>query len=242
MRGKKIQKRKGMRPGRRTANRHRPGPDELARIALDLFAERHFASVTIKDIGRAANVNSAMIYYYYQDKEHLFRAAIESAIDEAFDLFATHCNSEIHEDPAETILAWFDTHVALYKQLRNVVKISVDCKGIVGTVPGGMEPIKRFYRHENEILQTLIRKGIDRGLFHKVDPSVVATMISTILDGVLARSIFLKDFQMVDTVEEFKRSIMLYLGYSPLKARTPSVKTHVKGTARERPRRDKDRS
>lgn len=224
MKDTKVKKRKGVRPGRRTANRHRPGPDELARIALDLFAERHFASVTIKDIGRAANVNSAMIYYYYQDKEHLFRAAIESAIDEAFDLFAKHCSSEVHEDPAETILAWFDTAVALYKQLRNVVKISVDCKGVVGKVPGGMEPIKRFYRHENELLQDLIRKGIDAGLFHKVDPSVVATMISTILDGVLARSIFLKDFQMVETVEEFKRSIMLYLGYSPLKAKPPPLK------------------
>ncbi len=228
MRGKKTQKRTGVSPGRRTANRPRPGPDELARIALDLFAERHFASVTIKDIGRAANVNSAMIYYYYQDKEHLFRAAIESAVDEAFELFATHCNSETHEDPAETILAWFDTHVALYKQLRNVVKISVDCKGVVGTAPGGMEPIKRFYRHENEILQALIRKGIDRGLFHKVDPSVVATMISTILDGTLARSIFLKDFRMVETVEEFKRSIMLYLGYSPLKAKAVPLKTRRK--------------
>jgi AcrR family transcriptional regulator len=138
MKDTKVKKRKGVRPGRRTANRNRPGPDELARIALDLFAERHFASVTIKDIGRAANVNSAMIYYYYQDKEHLFRAAIESAIDEAFDLFAKHCSSEVHEDPAETILAWFDTHVALYKQLRNVVKISVDCKGVVAG-PGVME-------------------------------------------------------------------------------------------------------
>ena len=183
-------------------------------------------------------MNSAMIYYYYQDKEHLFRAAIESAIDEAFDLFAKHCNTETHEDAAETIIAWFDTHVALYKQLRNVVKISVDCKGIVGKVPGGMEPIKRFYRHENEILQTLVRKGIDSGLFHNVDPSVVATMISTILDGVLARSIFLKDFEMVETVEEFKRSILLYLGYSPHKAKKPALKTsgNVRAQARSRHR------
>jgi hypothetical protein len=56
MNRKKPQKRTRVRSGRRTANRPRPGPDELARIALDLFAERHFASVTIKDIGRAANV------------------------------------------------------------------------------------------------------------------------------------------------------------------------------------------
>jgi hypothetical protein len=53
-------------------------------------------------------------------------------------------------------------------------------------------------------------------------------MISTILDGTLARSIFLKDFRMVETVEEFKRSIMLYLGYSPLKAKAVPLKTRRK--------------
>ena len=33
------------------------------------------------------------------------------------------------------------------------------------------------------------------------------------LDGVLARSIFLKDFAMHETVEAFKHAILLYLGF-----------------------------
>lgn len=188
--------------------------DDLARIALNLFAEHHYASVTIKDIGRAAKVNTAMIYYYYADKRALFRAAIESAIDEAFLLFANHCNSEKYESPADAISAWFDVHVTLHKQLRNVVKISIDCKGVVGSVPETNEPIKRFYRHESEILQNIIREGIERKIFRRVDPLAVATMISTSLDGVLARSFFLKDFDMLRTVEEFKQALWKHLGYS----------------------------
>ncbi len=203
----------GSRAGRRASHASRPDARELARIALDLFAERNFASVSIKDIGRAAKVNSAMIYYYYKDKEHLFRAAIDSAIDEAFLLFDLHCNNEKHESPADAIGAWFDIHVRLYLQLRNVVKISLDCKGIVGNIPKANEPIQRFYRHEREILRKFILEGIDGGIFRAVDPSIAATMISTILDGVLARSFFLKDFAMVKTVEEFKQAIWLYLGY-----------------------------
>ena len=200
--------------GRRAANISGPGGEELARIALDLFAERHFSSVSIKDIGRAANVNSAMIYYYYKDKRDLFRAAIESAIDEAFGLFAKHCDSEKHETPADAISAWFDVHVALHKRLRNVVKISLDCHGMVGNMPEANEPIKRFYRHENDILQKIIRDGIQSGIFRKVDPFLVATMISTSLDGVLARSLILQDFDMLTTVQEFKEALWLHLGYS----------------------------
>jgi AcrR family transcriptional regulator len=210
---KKTEKQTVPKLGRRTASLSGPGPDELARIALDLFAASHFASVSIRDIGRAAEVNSAMIYYHFSDKADLICAAIESAIDEAFDLFEKHCKNEEHETPADAISDWFDVHVALHKRLRNVIKISLDCRGIVGNIPEANEPILRFYRHEGEILEKLIHDGIKIGIFHEVDSAVVATMISTMLDGVLARSMFLKDFDMIETVEEFKRSIFLYLGY-----------------------------
>ena len=189
-----------------------PGAKDLAKIALNLFAERHYAMVTIKDISRAAKVNSAMIYYHFNDKEDLFRAAIETAIDEAFELFDSHSNTKKHNNPAEAIGDWLDIHVALAKQLRSVVKISLDCKGVIGNLPESEEPIKRFYRHEDEILQKSIREGIKQGKFRKVDPAVVATMISTILDGVMARSIILSDFDMVGTVEEIKHALWLYLG------------------------------
>ncbi len=58
---------------------------ELTATALDLFAERDFASVTIKDIANACGVNTALIYYYFTNKEDLFRATIENAITEALE-------------------------------------------------------------------------------------------------------------------------------------------------------------
>ena len=207
--------------GRRTAMAPKMGADDLARIALGLFAERHFASVTIKDIARAAKINSAMIYYYYEDKEHLFRAALENAVDEAFQAYARHGDSRNFADAVEAIDAWFDVHVALYKQLRNVVKISVDRNSIIGLFPKGQDPIKRFYRHENKILQNFIREGVEKGIFRDVDPSVIATMISTSLDGAMARTFILDDFDIVGTVEEFKQAVRLYLthGVSEAKAK-----------------------
>jgi hypothetical protein len=52
-----------------------------------------------------------------------------------------------------------------------------------------------------------------RGIFKKVDPRVVATMISTMLDGVMARSFIFEDFNVVATVQEFKKSLWQHLGH-----------------------------
>jgi AcrR family transcriptional regulator len=198
--------------GRRASSEHRLSAVDLARVALDLFAERHYASVSIKEIGRAAGVNSAMIYYHFRSKEELFAAALQNAIDEAFQLFEEHCQIDDHEDAMAVIAAWFDIHVILHKRLRNVVKISLDANSLANVSPEAIASIKHFYRHENEILQGFIRRGMEAGLFHPVDPVRIATMISTSLDGIMAHSLILEDFDMSGTVEEFKRSIALRLG------------------------------
>lgn len=41
-----------------------------------LFAQRGFASTTIKQIGAEAGVNAALLYYYFADKETLYREVL----------------------------------------------------------------------------------------------------------------------------------------------------------------------
>src|SRR5688500_8026293 len=57
-------------------------PDTDSRTAIldaaeRLFAERGYAATTIKQIGSDAGVNSALLYYYFADKERLYRAVLE---------------------------------------------------------------------------------------------------------------------------------------------------------------------
>jgi hypothetical protein len=55
-------------------------------------------------------------------------------------------------------------------------------------------------------------------------------MISTSLDGIMARSFFLKDFDMLRTVEEFKQALWLHLGYDRLHAKDlPAPRIAVSG-------------
>jgi AcrR family transcriptional regulator len=61
-------------------------PDELQTrdLILDaaerLFATQGFAAATIKQIGTAAGVNAALLYYYFEDKEQLYYAVLHRVI------------------------------------------------------------------------------------------------------------------------------------------------------------------
>lgn len=197
----------------RSGERSRARKADLIRVALDLFAERSFAAVTIKNIGAAAGANSALIYYYFKDKEDLFCAAIESAVDQAFGHFSKLRDSHTH--PAETISAWLDTHVELYEVLRMMVKVSVDYKSLGLNSPSVDASIRRFYDQEADVLQSCVQTGVARGLFRAVDPATIYTLTSTFLDGAMVRSIILPDFDLAASVAQFQRHLWEQLGYQP---------------------------
>ncbi|MGB6968046.1 MAG: TetR/AcrR family transcriptional regulator [Methyloceanibacter sp.] len=191
--------------------------DEFLSTALDLFAERNFASVTIKDIAQALGVNTALIYYYFDSKTDLFRATIEHAVGRAFE--NVRALADKSADPPSIIAAWLENHVHKYAEIHRFVKIALDFRGAHEGDPKIAAAIEGFYDEERKLLSKIIRQGIKQGLFKPVDPSRMAQFISTYLDGCMVRSVILSDFDLEAAVRELHRRVLEMLGYSgkPLK-------------------------
>lgn len=57
-----------------------PAADAILNAAEELFARSGFERTTIKEIARRANVNSALLYYYFSDKTTLYRTVLTRLI------------------------------------------------------------------------------------------------------------------------------------------------------------------
>jgi AcrR family transcriptional regulator len=185
--------------------------EELLIAAFDLFAERNFASVTIKDIGAAINVNTALIYYYFGNKEDLFRASIEMAVDRAFQHF--RLLRERRSSPPEIIAGWLENHVMLHELIQKLVKIGLDYASSGRRVVGIDRSIRRFYDDETAAVSSAIRDGMKLGLFIKGDADKLVTFISTHLDGVMVRSAIFPDFDVKKAVAHLQAIVWGQLGY-----------------------------
>jgi len=54
-----------------------PSKEKIMKAAAELFSEKGYNKVTIREISKAADVNPAMIYYYFSSKDELLYSLYE---------------------------------------------------------------------------------------------------------------------------------------------------------------------
>ena len=198
---------RGKRPARKTPSIRK---EELVTIAFDLFSERHVASVTIKDIARETGVNTALIYYYFENKEDLFGAVIEFAINRAFENFRKL--HEQHLSPLDDLNAWINNNIEEFESIRKLVQISLDYSRTQKSIPAIERSIRQFYDEEVRILSNCIRKGIAEKTFKPVDADEFSRFISTYLDGLMVHSTILPETDLDRSVNQLRAVIWTMLG------------------------------
>ena len=100
------------RPERKRHGRGRPRRDEAGQLdsellghALDHFLEKGFEGTTMNAITRSLGMSKQTVYARYPDKHALFRAALQSAIDEWLAPAATLHELEDQDDLEATLVA-----------------------------------------------------------------------------------------------------------------------------------------
>ncbi|KVC26688.1 TetR/AcrR family transcriptional regulator [Burkholderia pseudomultivorans] len=89
--------------------------DHMLDVAIALFAERGIAATTVAQIASAAGVTSAMVHYYFTNREQLLDAIVEERLAHAIAFVWRPTDRRVDDDPfalvAELVDRFFDvTH------------------------------------------------------------------------------------------------------------------------------------
>ena len=176
---------------------------EIMDAALHLFAENGVSRVTIKDIGRACDLNAAMIYYYFENKEDLFRASIEHAITQLMERYRDL--RVAHDDPRDLINDWLEVNLQLEGPLTNLAKIMSDYAFAETRFPSVDRLIDQLYEQECTILEENIAECVKRGIFKGVDAKSLARFVSIHLDGVFFASVIRSNTDLAEMINALKQ-------------------------------------
>lgn len=133
----------------------------LIAAATELFTQRGFDGVGLREVATAAGVTPAMVSYYFGDKQGLYVAMIESAFRRLIDRVAALARRESHEE-ADPLLAFVRMHIATLAEEPWAPQLILR-EVLAGEGPLRERFIEEFARRMSETLLTLLEEGIEEG-------------------------------------------------------------------------------
>ncbi len=169
--------RKVRRPPAQVSNADRR--DAIAAAALKLFSEFGFAAVSNKELGKAAGINPALIYYYFKDKDDLFQFVVRRALADAL---AVYEDRKRESGSAHGLEAWLSSNVLLSAELSRFLKVVLDYAYSANRSPLTDDAIARFYDTEIGILADSLSRETGLAAPQAAD---LARLVSVFLDGMM---------------------------------------------------------
>jgi AcrR family transcriptional regulator len=161
--------------------------EHIMNIAIELFAEKGFEGSSIRDLATRAEVNVAMVNYYFGSKDKLFEAIVEykasfmrgklDEIEADQELSEIEKIDAIIEGYVGKILSQPSFHRVLHQEL------------LMGEREAMHDNIIRIFVKNTNTLKNIIEQGVKKKVFKKVDPELtMATLIGTINQVMLSKA------------------------------------------------------
>jgi AcrR family transcriptional regulator len=153
--------------------------ETILNVAREIFSRFGFHKTTMEDIARATGKGKSSIYYYYKNKEEIFRAVVDKEVLGLIAKILVAINNET--DPREKLKAYvmermrgFDNFLNLYSVLKTEFLSHFDFA----------EQIRKKYdKEEINIIKRILDEGVVNNEFNIEDTYLTSVAIVTAMKG-----------------------------------------------------------
>jgi AcrR family transcriptional regulator len=173
--------------------------DLIISSAQKLFGLYGAEKTSMREIADDLHMSKASLYYYFPDKENLYKAVIDKELAE----FLETLEKDIRDnpDPAECLRHYALNRLSYFKYLVNLGRIGP--ASIPEFKPLITDSFKAFREKEKKIVMKVLEEGKKKGLFRIASTYKTAALFLDILRGL--RSVFINNKKLISiNNEEYK--------------------------------------
>jgi len=134
---------------------------------------------SMREIADDLKLSKASLYYYFPDKESLYKAVVEKEQKEFIDRITEWILSIV--EPEQLLREYSKSRLSYFKTLLNLSRLRLEAYS--GLKPGFRDTIQIFKEKEKEIIKKIFEKGIITGIFFIKDTDQTASLFLDLLKG-----------------------------------------------------------
>lgn len=151
----------------------------LMLAGIELFSEKGYASTSVREIAALAGVTKPVLYYYFKNKEGLFRAILEGA---------TQKQQELLQEAMEQNGTVLERILFLYRRIHEELSRNRHLFRMIHNLifgpPQGTPPcdMEAYHGRMLEAVRTIYEQGLERGELQTMNSADVAMMVVGVTD------------------------------------------------------------
>lgn len=151
----------------------------LIDVARQLFAKLGVENTTMNDIAVASHKGRRTLYTYFNNKNEVYKAVVESELDKMIEALQDVVNKDLPAD--EKLMLFFYTRL---DAVKNVVARNGTLKADFFRDIWRVQNVRKsFDRKETEILKQILNEGVNTGVLSMPDVDLTAEILHNALRG-----------------------------------------------------------
>jgi AcrR family transcriptional regulator len=159
-----------------------PKKDYIMAQAARIFSERGYGRTTMKDIGRACRCEASNIYNYFPSKEVLLYEILKEEMEQLL-VPLRHLLHDNETDPSEQLKFMLKHHLNLVLGTRRTYKAIFESE-FKFLRPRDKKRIIELRDEFEKIMQTILQRGIAKGIFSQLDVKMTSYLIISMITRV----------------------------------------------------------
>ncbi len=160
--------------------------EKILATATRLFSAQGYANTSLSQVAKDAQVSKALIFWHFENKEKLFRTALQRTLEPYFINVVDDLEGLSEIDQIKRLIDEYYKFVS-----KNIYSVKFFLSLILrdekhpDDLVGHMSELQRVYRN---LLADILDSGRQKGIFRpSIEPSLDAGLIMTALHGILVQ-------------------------------------------------------
>jgi len=184
---------------------------QIIDVAQKRFGVYGLEKTSMRELAEDLNLSKASLYYYFPDKESIYKAVFEKEQDEFIGKISERILNI--EEPELLLREYAVTRLSYFRTLLNLSRLRLEAYSDLK--PVFKESIILFKEKEKEIIVKIFEKGITKSIFYINDTYNTASLFLDLLKG-LRISVVNDKKTLIIEQEEFDRLLEKTMNFTDI--------------------------
>jgi len=180
--------------------------ESILDIAKKMFARYGLRKTSMEELARMARVAKATIYNYFGSKDRVYMEVLRRESDEVVQKVSWSVAEE--SSPEDKLMAF--ARVKFQYMRRAINLLNLDREGIEKLLPAAEEIRNQFFEREVDIIRSILKEGVEGGVFHLRDVLLTARAIGHALRGFELNWLVQESEEQIDQYLDELMNILFY--------------------------------